>query len=367
MPFPETPEIKHRFDSEVSSASLIKTMQWLGEISPVAACLGGGFLIACIGFLSYVTDPQFSCSLLYLIPILLVTRVAGFRFGLLACVLATGLWLTADLSVPLPFRHPLIPYWNAGMRFGTFFIGILLVSAMRSLNAHLEERVFERTMALETQFAERRKLEKNILEISDREQVRLGQDLHDGLCQQLVSAAFSANILQQSVNENQKEVAGNAFNIAEMIDDAITQARNLARGLYPVRLEEEGLEIALRELASTVARRFGMVCNVSCDTSLPVFKASVGIHLYRIAQEAITNSAKHSGAKNISIVLSTGKKHMKMMIIDNGGGIGQISHQSVGMGLSIMEYRARLIDATFEVISQPDNGTKIVCVVKLSV
>jgi signal transduction histidine kinase len=207
---PDAPVTSGSPDFDESSVTPIRSTRWLDKLSPMTACLGGGFLIGCIGVLSYVTDPQFSCSLLYLIPILLVTRVAGFRYGLYAALLATGLWLYSDLCASEPFFHRFIPYWNAGMRFGTFFVGISLVSAMRSLNAHLEERVNERTTALNAQFAEKRELEKSILEISDREQVRLGQDLHDGLCQQLVSAAFSTNILQQSLSADSTVATRNA-------------------------------------------------------------------------------------------------------------------------------------------------------------
>lgn len=203
-----------------------------------------GILILGIGYLSYRTGPHLSCSLLFLIPVLVVSRAGGLVPGTLAAVFAAATWLAAELAVGLEQGHPVTPYWNAGMRLGTFLVAVGLVSAMKSLNAHLEERVRERTAALEAQIAEKRELEKNILAISDRERAGIGLDLHDGLCQQLVSAAFSANLLHEELERSAKDAAARAGQIADLIDDAITQARNLARGLYPVRLETEGLETA---------------------------------------------------------------------------------------------------------------------------
>ena len=175
---------------------MVRILRWLDMQSPAGVCLIAASLIVCIGILGYVTGPQISSSLLYLIPVLLVTRVAGFIPGIVAALLAALIWFSADMNGDTPYDHPVIPYWNAAMRLGTFLVAVSLVSAMRALNAHLEQRVIERTAALETQFHENRELEKTILEISDLEQARIGQDLHDGLCQQLVSAAFSANLLQ---------------------------------------------------------------------------------------------------------------------------------------------------------------------------
>jgi len=347
--------------TEPSLPFLIRSLRWLDRRSPTAVCAAGTMLIVCIGILSYVTGPQLSCSLFYLIPLLLVTHVAGFRPGLLASLLAAIIWLAADLNAGLIYDHPVTPYWNALMRLGTFVVAVGLVSAMRSLNAHLEERVLERTAALEAQIAEKRELEKNILEISDRERARVGQDLHDGLCQQLVSAAFSATMLQDKLAKDFTPGSRDATRIGDMIDDAITQARNLARGLYPVRLETEGLEMALRELASTMSRRFEVACTVDCQDAITPCNPAAGIHLYRIAQEAVVNAAKHANAQHIVISLSLSNARVRLVIEDDGMGIPPVSNNPDGMGLRIMEYRARMIGADFNVTSRPHCGTQVAC------
>jgi signal transduction histidine kinase len=261
----------------------------------------------------------------------------------------------------LVYGHAVTPYWNAGMRLGSFLVAVCLVAAMGSLNSHLEERVRERTAALEAQIDENRELERNILEISDREQARIGQDLHDGLCQQLVSAAFSTNMLREKLDTDFTAGTRDAGRIADMIDQAINQARNLARGLYPVRLETEGLEMALRELASSLDRRFQSACTVECPAPLPPCPAAVGIHFYRIAQEALVNAAKHARAERIVISLAMGGGRVRLTVEDNGVGISRALPNPEGMGLRIMEYRARMIGADFQIASAGPRGTRVSC------
>lgn len=340
---------------------MIRALHWLDRLSPFAAGIIGVILICSIGVFSIELGPQLSGSFLYLIPILLVTRIAGFRAGNFAAVLAAVIWLGAELNAGMNIEHPVIPYWNLMMRMGTFLVMVSLVAAMRTLNAELEERVIERTAELEAQIDANRHLEKTILDVSDLEQARIGQDLHDGLCQHLVSAAFSANMLQQSLAKDSAPESRDAERIADMIDDSITQARNLARGLYPVRLETEGLEMALRELASTLGQRFDIPCTVECHDAFPPCGANTGIHLYRIAQEAVTNAAKHANARNILIHLSADSLHFLLKIQDDGIGIDRSNIEPRGMGLSIMEYRARMIGADLRVTRLTTGGTEVVC------
>ncbi|MEO7101640.1 MAG: histidine kinase, partial [Luteolibacter sp.] len=195
-----------------------------------------------------------------------------------------------------------------------------------------------------------------------REQVRIGQDLHDGLCQQLVSAEFSANLLQENLAKENPVRSMDAHRIADMIDDAITQARNLARGLYPVRLETEGLEMVLRELASTMSRRFDVVCTVECPVPIPPCESAAGIHLYRIAQEAVVNATKHANAHNILLSLASEDSHVKLTIEDDGLGMTRTPINPDGMGQRIMEYRARMIGADFKIENRHQGGTSVTCV-----
>ena len=343
---------------------MVLALRWLDQRSSTAMIAVSGVLILSIGFLSVYTGPLLSCSLLYLIPMLLVTRVAGLRSGIFAAFFATTIWLFVELTSGIEYQHQVTPYWNALMRLGTFLVTVSLVSATKSLNAHLEERVVERTSALEAQISETRELERAILEISDRERATIGQDLHDGLCQQLVGAAFTANLLRQKLGNSPAFAALDVERISDLIDDSITQARNLARGLYPVRLETDGLEMAVRELASTTSRRFDVNCTVECPTPLPVCESSASIHLYRIIQEAVINAVKHARASLITIDLSADSKNFTAAIKDNGVGIHHSTANPDGMGLNIMKYRARMIDADFEIMNRANGGTDVCCRMK---
>jgi PAS domain S-box-containing protein len=214
---------------------------------------------------------------------------------------------------------------------------------------------------LETQqrnFTERERLEREILEISDREQRRIGQDLHDSICQQLVSTAFASNLLSRKLATVAPAEADTAGKIAGWIDEAISQTRILARGLYPVKLEADGLASALQELAEYVTDRFGIACELENTDGILVIENKVATHVYRIAQEAVTNAVKHSQADRIRITLANEDHAVSMEVQDNGVGIPDgITN---GMGLHIMQYRTRIIDGALAIRRGTDGGTVVV-------
>ena len=215
-------------------------------------------------------------------------------------------------------------------------------------------------VAVATNITERFRLEQQILEISDREQARLGQDVHDGLCQQLVGAAFVVNSLQQALASEQRPEAELANRISSLLDESITESRRVARGLYPVRLQSEGLAPALSELAASARERFKVHClcqtgadDLQCDTT-------TATHLYRIAQEAVNNAVKHSGAGNIVLRLSSSPEGIDLEIKDDGKGIPEGRSRHSGMGLYIMDYRARSLGGELK-IANVGGGTRVSC------
>jgi PAS domain S-box-containing protein len=213
---------------------------------------------------------------------------------------------------------------------------------------------------------ERLRLEREILKISEREQARIGQDLHDGLCQQLVGAAFASNLLADKLRAHEPADAGDAEEISKMLDAAITEARNVARSLYPVKLEAEGLPAALEELVGSIARLFNVQCALDCPESITLADDNAAVHLYRIAQEAITNAVKHANPSRVEVALRPNCEHLVLTVRDDGDGLPQPTPAAVqGMGLHIMRYRARLIGGTIQIDSNADGGTTVTCSIPL--
>jgi PAS domain S-box-containing protein len=211
---------------------------------------------------------------------------------------------------------------------------------------------------------ESHRLERQLLEISDREQARIGQDIHDGLCQQLVSLAFDANSLHRDLLAGRRPTEKMAERIARLLDEAITESRQLSRGLFPVRLETEGLPSALEELATVTHARFKIRCRFRNRGAIAVKDRTLATHLYRIAQEAVTNAVKHGQAKAISISLSAQDDQLELRVEDNGRGIQpEASQDRAGMGLHIMDYRARSIGGTVRIARRPRGGTAVFCCV----
>lgn len=208
---------------------------------------------------------------------------------------------------------------------------------------------------------ERKRLEKEILEISDQERRRIGQDLHDGLCQHLAGIELMSQVLEQKLARRSKADSARAGEIARHVRDAISQTRSLARGLSPATLESEGLSSALHELAANTERMFGVECHVEAYESVPVQATAVATHLYRIAQEAVSNAIKHGKAGQVTIHLSSAADRTLLRVTDNGQGFIQppVSHR--GMGLRIMQYRAGMIGGNLSIENNPTGGAVVIC------
>jgi PAS domain S-box-containing protein len=218
-----------------------------------------------------------------------------------------------------------------------------------------------RVVGVAEDITDRRRLECEILEISDREQARLGQDLHDSLCQKLVSAAFDNNALKRRLATRELPETALVQQVAMVLDDAITEARTLARGLFPVQLETDGLHVALQQLAASIHGRFAIDCQARCDESVVVSDNAFATHLYRIAQEAVSNAVKHAKATKISIQLECAGGFIELRVTDNGVGIPLSITSRTGLGLHTMEYRARTIRGTLNVSPGPSGGTIVSC------
>ncbi len=207
---------------------------------------------------------------------------------------------------------------------------------------------------------ERSRLEREILETSNREQRRIGHDLHDGVCQQLVAIAYRMDILGEQLEDRKVPESSEVGRIGTLLNEAIQQTRGVARGLFPVRLAESGLESALEELAANVNHLFKIQCQFVGGQPLAGLDATRSLHLYYIVQEAVSNAVRHGKATQVNITLAGAGDRFTLEIQDNGTGFRLPLTDSSGMGIRIMRYRARVIGATLNLKSEPNQGTQIV-------
>lgn len=214
--------------------------------------------------------------------------------------------------------------------------------------------------------SDRRRLELEILRISEQEQRRIGQDLHDGLGQMLTGIGLLSQHLARQLRESDHATAAEADEITGLIREADQQARALARGLVPVDIEVEGLATALNRLSKNVQALFGIVCHVRTIGSPAALDASSLTHLFRIAQEAVSNAVKHGQATEVSIALAFSADRIRLRIRDNGVGFSDSKAGNGGMGVPIMLHRARIIGGTLEIRSNPDEGASVTCTVPLT-
>jgi PAS domain S-box-containing protein len=207
----------------------------------------------------------------------------------------------------------------------------------------------------------RMELEKEILAVSDRERQRIGQDLHDDLCQQLTSIEFLTRALERKLQANSRAEGAQAKEIGQLTRRAITHARELAHGMFPVELHASGLTGALRDLASRTKALFRIDCRFRGESSPHIHDQAAQIHLYRITQEAVRNAVRHGKAGQIVIGLKTGKSRIVLSVRDNGSGFPLKPPKSQGLGLRIMDHRASVLGGAVLVRKSPKGGTTVVC------
>jgi PAS domain S-box-containing protein len=211
---------------------------------------------------------------------------------------------------------------------------------------------------------ERKQLEKTILEISAREQRRIGQDLHDGLGQHLTGIAFMAKVQAQKLAERHAAEAADAEKIVGLVNDAILKTRELSRGLLPVVSEAQGLMSALQLLSTEFEDLFKVNCRFLCDKPVLIHDETAASHLYHIAREAVNNAIKHGQAGNIVIRLK-GDENCGTLTISNDGLPIAEPPRHAGVGIHIMNYRAGMIGGTLEIRRADLQGTVVTCLFPL--
>jgi PAS domain S-box-containing protein len=208
----------------------------------------------------------------------------------------------------------------------------------------------------------RRELERLVTEASAREQQRIGQDLHDGLGQQLAGLSFFCKSLETRLQARQLPEAADARRMSELISQALVHTRGLARGLNPVMGNHNGLMSALEELSTYVQATFGVPCKFVCPRPVLFDDTTFATHVYRIAQEAVTNALKHAGPRQVTLTLVRDGELNILTVEDDGAGLSPNRGQPPGVGREIMKSRAGFIGGTLDVAGSPAGGTVVRCV-----
>jgi signal transduction histidine kinase len=204
-------------------------------------------------------------------------------------------------------------------------------------------------------------LEARVLEISEREQRRIGWDLHDGLSQQLAGIGNLTRGLLARLRSASRPEAEEAARIVEWVGEACEQARSVSRGLVPVRPEPNGLVVALRRLVETVESTRAVRCLFKCRARVRTSDDGVATHLYRIAQEAVNNAVRHAKARRILLQMYRDREGLHLVVEDDGLGMPSGHNATRGMGLETMEHRAKAINAQLSLRSEPGRGTRLHC------
>ena len=340
---------------EMVGGALRRQPVWCLRLEALTTLIGIGIIDARTGW-------ETSLYVFYAIPILLSVWFASRADGLVFAALSAIVWWVANRTEN-PYVTAWGYHWATISRFAYFAFMAVGGTALRTQRDADRARIaaLERT----------RELEKEILDVSELEQQRIGRDLHDGLCQHLVAVSCSARILGDYLASEGCERATDARQIEKSVSEAAAQARNLARGLFPIQLDHGGLGVALDEMTATTKKLTGVEVVFTEAGHTGLENSAVGMQLYRIAQEALGNAIKHGDARRVEISMRQENEILTLTVADDGRGFpepqgpeGQGSAENVpatGMGLKSMRYRARSIDAELEIRAGSPRGTMVVC------
>jgi signal transduction histidine kinase len=339
--------------------SLVRSLEKRSRPFLIAGIL---VIVTVVGVADYLSGYEIFFSAFYLVAVALAAWFVGKWFGVIVSVLSVTIWLAGDVAAGARYSSPFVPIWNVGVLTAVYVIVVWLVDRLRSLHKGLEDRVRQRTLALAQEMTERERLEKEILNVVEREQQRIGHDLHDSLGQHLTATALAGQVLTDQLAD-QPVPAAAARRVVTLVEDGIALTRTLARGLTPVELTADGLMQAFEELSESTSERFQVECRFECDVPVLIREAVTATHFYRIAQEAINNAVKHGQAKRIIVQLARTEAGTVLEILDDGVGLPDPLPPQRGMGLRIMAHRATMIGGALTVRRGPAGGTVVTCTV----
>ena len=317
-------------------------------------------LVAVVGMLDFLTGIRVSLVLFYLIPIALSVPWLGWRAGMVTAFASAAIRVTGDLANG-GYKYPIVASWNRLIDLFMYLVVVMILHALISLLREVDERVRQRTAALQQVIAERTQLQKELSEISRQERAAIGHDLHDGLGQHLTATSIAANMLANSLTSAGHPTAKDARTVVNMIHSSIGTTRKIARGLLLAAVEPDELLPELDELASSLGQEFPITFRfVHADVATDRLNSSVSSHIFYIAQEAARNSARHARATAVEISLFGDEQGFELEVTDNGRGL-QPNSRSTGIGRRVMSHRTELIGGEFAIGAGNDGGTIVRC------
>jgi signal transduction histidine kinase len=365
MPSSEAIEFRSR---PVTLACMPALLQRLARTPQVLSGLPRALLISVslafiglVGVADFLTGFNLSFSAFYLLGIAFAAWFVGKSFGLVMAALSIVISLAGDWAAGAHYSTVLIPLWNGLILTIVYAVTVWLVGHLREAQRQLEHKVEQRTHALTREIAERERLEKETLEISEREQRRIGHDLHDGLCQHLTATAMAAQVIAQRLDSQSQPESVDVAELVRLIEDGIAMTRDIAHGIAPLEMESAGLMTALRALAENVSRVSKVACRVDCEVPPPLVDGSAATHLYRIAQEAVNNALRHGKPRQIVISLGRARDRAALTVEDDGTGLPENWQSGRGLGTRIMAHRAGLIGGALSIEPNPTGGTWVTC------
>jgi signal transduction histidine kinase len=332
------------------------------HVAPITIVAG---LVLVVGTTDFLAGVGVSLAPFYLIPIALSVSWLGWRAGCVTAVSCTAVRVTDDL-VNGGYRHPDVAGWNRGIELFMYLVVVFMLHAFISLLREIDERVRQRTAALQKVIAERAQLQTELLEISRRERAAIGRDLHDGLGQDLTAASIAANMLAGNLAAGGYPAAKDARNVSDMLQSAIGTTRTIARGLLLAAVEPNELLPELDELAAALSHEFPVTFRfVHRGVSGDRLSAGIASHVFYIAQEAARNAARHAKATSVEISLFVDERGLELAVTDNGRGLPSPNGRSSGMGQRVMAHRTELIGGEFSLGPGSEGGTTVRCRVPL--
>ncbi len=318
--------------------------------------------ILVIGALDYEAGLAISLSPLYAAPISLAAWFVGPESAFVIALFSIVYWIAGEIMAGMVYWTWWVPVINCTMRALFYAFYVVALARLSRLQVALEALSERRAMLLSQETAERERLEREMLGVSEREQRRIGQDLHDGLCQHLTGTALVSQVMTERLRQDGHAETERAQRLVDLVEEAIVLARGMAKGLYPVEMRADGLMQSLEEFAVNTSELFGIDCRFVCHSPVLVPDSPTAIHLYRIAQEGVSNAIKHGKATEVTILLEEAESELRLAISDIVGVIA-LGARGTGLGLRIMADRAKMVGGSFKVGPARPRGTELVCLV----